>query len=87
MMLNAFLAVYKKGYAAGLRRATAMPGERNAFQEAVVLQTPTLGQSTHDKQRDALELLAAQQEALITLLLAQVSAGARTTPEGGYSDR
>ena len=86
-MLNAFLAVYEKGYAAGLRRATAMPGERNAFQEAVVLQTPTLGQSTHDKQHDALELLAAQQEALITLWLAQVSAGARTTPEGGYSDR
>jgi len=87
-MLNAILAVYEKGYTAGLRRrATAMPGERNAFQEAVVLQTPTLGQSTHDKQRDSLELLAAQQEALITLWLAQVSAGARTTPEGGYSDR
>ena len=87
-MLSSFLAVYEKGYAAGLRRrATAMPGERNAFQEAVLLQTSTLRQSKHDEQRDALGLLAVVQEALVTVLLAQVSAEARTTPEGGYSDR
>src|SRR5436190_4184682 len=30
-MLNSFLAVYEKGYTSGLRRATAMPGEQNAF--------------------------------------------------------
>ena len=86
-MLSSFLAVYEKGDAAGLRRATAMPGERNAFQEAVLLQASTLRQSKHDEQRDALGLLAVVQEALVTVLLAQVSAEARTTPEGGYSDR
>lgn len=34
-MLNSFLAVYEKGYTSGLRRATAMPGEQNAFPGAV----------------------------------------------------
>ncbi len=34
-MSNSFLTVYEKGYAAGLRRATAMSGERNTFQEVV----------------------------------------------------
>lgn len=45
--------------------------------EAVLLQTSTLAQSTHDEQRDALELLAVQQEALVTVLLARVSAEER----------
>jgi signal transduction histidine kinase len=45
--------------------------------EAVLLRTSPLGQSTQGRQRNTLELLAVQQGALITMLLAQVSAEAR----------
>src|SRR5688572_16517726 len=57
--------------------ATAFQEHMMGGGEAVLAQTSTKGQSTQGGQRDALELLAVQQEALVTVLLAQVSAEAR----------
>lgn len=66
-MLNSFLAMYEKGYAAGLRRATAMSGEQNTFQEAVdyssdelieVVSRPAYQEGFADGFRDGLQVLA-----------------------------